>query len=427
MHKIVIIGLGYIGLPTAIMLANAGHSVVGVDVDDIKVEKINRGELHFPEPGLQTALTRAVENGKLKAQKIPSEADVFIICVPTPLLGEEGLGEEIFHNENLVPKPGLSYVKAAGEAIVPYLKAGNLVLLESTSPVGTTREFLAPILERSNLKAGRDFHLAYCPERVLPGRILDELTNNDRIVGGLTPLCAQKAQEIYRSFCKAGIFLSTPEVAEIVKLAENSYRDVNIAFANELAGICEAFKVSPLEVIHLANRHPRVEILSPGPGVGGHCIPIDPWFLVDSLPDQTRLLKAARLVNEKRPYLMVEKIESGLKKQGKALGEIACFGLTYKNDVDDIRESPAMKIAELLSRKGHKVRAYDPLVKPAQLKDTKIELSASPEDAVKDADLLALLVDHQEFKGLSPRNLKQLMRGKIIIDTRGIWLETEVD
>lgn len=426
MAKIVIVGLGYIGLPTATMLANAGHTVVGVEVDEEKIETINRGELNFPEPGLQNALQRAVEKGRLRAQKEPETADVFIICVPTPLLEEKEPGEEVFHDENLIPKPGLSYVEAAGRAVAPYLKPGNLVLLESTSPVGTTRNFLAPILEEFGLKAGKDFHLAYCPERVLPGKIVDELTKNDRIVGGITPLCARKAEEIYRSFCQAGIFLSTPEVAEIVKLAENSYRDVNIAFANELAGICEEFKVSPLEVIHLANRHPRVDILNPGPGVGGHCIPIDPWFLVDSLPGRTRLLKAARLVNEKRPHIIIKKIERALEEQGLAQGEIAVFGLTYKNDVDDIRESPAMKIAVMLSRKGNRVRAYDPLVKPQQVAKKPFEFCPTPEAAATNADILVLLVDHQEFKGLSPRHLKPLMRGKTIIDTRGIWPEAEI-
>ncbi|MCL5037137.1 MAG: nucleotide sugar dehydrogenase [Chloroflexi bacterium] len=404
MKKIVVMGMGYIGLPTAAVLANRGFEVLGVDIDKKKIEAIKSGTFEMNEPGLGEALSSAIKSGRLKVSARPEEADAFLICVPTPAVAK-GAGKV----------SDLSYVDNAAMAIAPFLKEGNLVVLESTVPPRTCRKFLIPILEGGGLKAGKDFHLAHCPERVLPGRILHEVVENDRVIGGLTPKCAKAAADLYGSFCEGTIFITDDITAELVKLVENSYRDVNIAFANELSLICREMHLDAREVIELANRHPRVNILNPGPGVGGHCIAVDPWFIVESDERNSKLIKTAREVNDSMPSNVVDEVEVALAASGYHPGNVACLGVAYKNDVEDTRESPALEIMFRLQKRGHNVRAHDPIVKECPF--DLMELEA----AVKGADLILLLVDHTVFKGLDLEYLTGLMRTPQVIDTRGIW------
>jgi len=402
MKKICVIGLGYIGLPTACILSSKGFKVVGVDVNQRLVDDLNQGKIDAPEPGLADLVNSAIKSGNFIAKMSPEKANALMICVPTPLTDDH--------------KADLTYVKNATESILPHLRKGNLVILESTVPPGTTKEILKPILEKSGLKIGNELYLAYCPERVLPGNILKELVENDRIIGGINSKSAESARKIYQSFVKGKIYLTDTTTAEMVKLVENSFRDVNIAFANELSRICDKFNLNVWKVIELANRHPRVNILRPGPGVGGHCIAIDPFFIVEKAPEEAKLIKTARSVNDSMPDYIVEKIERAVKEKKIKSPVIACLGITYKAGTGDLRGSPALKIVRRLREKGYTVRACDPYIK---------DFTESPlfplEEAVEGADCIVLLVDHKEFKEIDLDKFLKKMRNKIIIDTRRAW------
>lgn len=399
-ETICVLGLGYIGLPTASTFATHGLKVIGVDVNQRVVDVLQNGDVHIYEPGLRTIVQAAFRSGNLKVSDTPEPADAFIIAVPTPLVGD---GDK---------KAEMSYVISATEAIAPHLQIGNLVVLESTSPPRTTIDLVAPILEKSGLKAGIDFHLAYTPERVLPGQILRELIENTRVIGGLTPACAKAGQELYSAFVKGEILVTDATTAEMVKLMENTYRDVNIALANEFARLAERFGVDVWRAIELANYHPRVEILRAGPGVGGHCISVDPWFLVEAAPDLTLLIKQARQVNDGQPRRVVDRLDQltgGLN--GKT---IAALGLAYKPDVDDLRESPAVEVAALLAEAGAQVQTYEPFA----LEEGNV---SDLESALDGAEVVLLLVDHQQFRLLDPAKLAELMPGRLAFDTRGVW------
>lgn len=410
-QKIVVMGLGYIGLPTASMFATKGHAVVGVDINKSTVDTINSGNIHIVEPDLDILVRSAVNSGNLKASLLPEEADTFILAVPTPFLNGEKQNEKI---------PNLSFVDAAAKAIAPFLKEDNLVILESTSPVGTTErvrdiiEEIRPELFNSkpNTQNASLIHIAHCPERVLPGNILRELVDNDRIIGGINRASAEKAQELYKTFCSGAIFLTDSKTAELAKLVENSYRDVNIAFANELSLICDKLGINVWELIELSNRHPRVNILQPGPGVGGHCIAVDPWFVVSAAPEEAKLIRTAREVNDYKPHWVVEKVKA--KAERFKAPVIGCLGLAFKANIDDLRESPAMQITrELMVSEVGRVMACEPNVNSTFDEFPVYDL----EVLLKEADILLVLVDHAEFKEID----LELLKEKIVIDTRGVW------
>ncbi len=397
-EKLVLLGLGYIGLPTACTFANHGVKVIGVDVQETIVETLNSGKIHIHEPGLLSAMKKALSFNTLEISLQPQEADAFIIAVPTPFYDEK--------------KADLSYVKAAAQTVVPYLRKGNLVILESTSPPLTTQNVLVPILERSGLKAGTDFMVAYSPERVLPGKILTELVENARVIGGVNPESAQAGKELYSIIVKGEIITTDAVTAEMVKLMENTYRDINIAIANEFARLADRFGVNVWEAIDIANLHPRVEILRPGPGVGGHCISVDPWFLIEAAPDLTHLINAARIVNDSQPHFVIKDLEVLL---GTIKGKrISILGLAYKPDVDDLRESPAIEIARLLQQKGAYVCAFEPNNHNCLLDGIKIAITL--EDCIADGDLLLVLVAHKEFKRLTPTMLHNNTKARVIYD-----------
>ncbi|MEJ5240121.1 MAG: UDP-N-acetyl-D-mannosamine dehydrogenase [Anaerolineales bacterium] len=409
-----VLGLGYIGLPTASTFATHGLNVIGVDINAHVIETLRNGGIHLHEPGLRTLVEAAFKSGHLRVSQQPAEADAFIIAVPTPFL-DDRYGE---YEGRFYKMADLSAVKAASEAIVPYLRKGNLVVLESTSPPGTTEKVVAPILERSGLKAGVDFYLAYSPERVLPGQILRELIENARVIGGVTPESARAGRDLYATFVKGEIVLTDATTAEMVKLMENTYRDVNIAIANEFARLAERLGVNVWEAIALANRHPRVKILSPGPGVGGHCISVDPWFLVEAAPDLAQLIRTAREVNDGQPRFVVEKVRKAL---GGELRDrrIAALGLAYKPDVDDLRESPAIEVIHLLQREGARVKAFEPF-KP----DAHVEgVFAVPtlEQALAEAELILVLVRHTTFLQLEPQAIAAQTPARLIVDTVNAW------
>jgi len=417
--NICIVGLGYIGLPTASAFAAEGVNVLGVDLNEHAVDTINRGEIHIVEPGLRNMVGKAVAEGYLRASMKPEPADAFLIAVPTP-----------FKDEHL---PDLTYVEKAAESIAPVLKKGDLVVLESTSPVGTT-EMVAKRLSASRpdltfpqiCGEESDIRIAHCPERVLPGKILEELVNNDRIIGGMTKKCAEAAADLYKIFVKGECIVTNARTAEMCKLTENSFRDVNIAFANELSMICDKFGINVWELIRLANRHPRVNILQPGPGVGGHCIAVDPWFIVSQAPDEARLIRTAREVNDAKPEWVLAKVRKAVENVLRDNPEkkekdvtIACFGLAFKPDIDDIRESPAVAITKKIAEEHScSILAVEPylLKLPEKLQATELVDFAT---GVKRADISVLLVDHSQFKN------KSLGNG-IIIDTRGL-IEREVN
>ncbi|MBD3893569.1 UDP-N-acetyl-D-mannosamine dehydrogenase [Hydrogenophaga sp.] len=399
-QKIIVMGLGYIGLPTASMLATKGHQVLGVDVNETAVNIINSGRIHIVEPDLDILVRSAVNSGNLRAALLPEEGDTFILAVPTPFKEENG---------NL-KAPDLSYVQAATRAIAPFLREGNLVILESTSPVGTTEVVEQIILDLRPELAGK-VHCAHCPERVLPGQILRELVDNDRIIGGTSKAALAKARTLYKTFCNGAILETDSRTAELSKLVENSFRDVNIAFANELSLICDRLGVNVWETIALANRHPRVNILQPGPGVGGHCIAVDPWFIVSSAPAEARLIRTAREVNDAKPHWVLEKVRAKAQRFRDPI--IGCLGLTFKANIDDMRESPSMDIVQRLreSQIGT-VLACDPNVASDKVPFPLFELK----DVLKQADILLLLVDHTEFTEIDP----QMIKDKVVIDTKGV-------
>lgn len=411
--KICILGLGYIGLPTASTFATHGLKVLGVDVNPRVVETLSKGEIHIHEPGLNHVVKAAITSGNLTISQHPEEADVYLIAVPTPF-HQDKFGD--YHGRKY-KLADMSAVTSASEAIVPFLRKGNLVILESTSPPRTTIDLVAPILERSGLKAGTDFHLCYSPERVLPGQILRELIENARVIGGITPESAEAGRDLYKVFVKGEIIETDATTAEMVKLMENTTRDVNIAIANEFSRLAEKFGVDVWEAIRLANLHPRINILNPGPGVGGHCISVDPWFFVETAPELTPLIYNARKVNDEQPHFVVEKVRQVL---GKLSGKkIAALGLAYKPDVDDLRESPAVEVVHLLQAEGATVKAWEPFNAKANLKG--IEMTSSLQDTVKYADAILLLVKHTEFANLKPEILATNTKSRVVIDTVNAW------
>lgn len=403
-----VIGLGYIGLPTAAAFASRRKTVVGVDVNRAAVDTINRGGVHIVEPDLDMLVRAAVTQGHLRATQDVEPADAFLIAVPTPFSDGH--------------KPDLSYVEAASRAIAPVLKPGDLVVLESTSPVGTTEKIAAWLAEmRSDLtfpqQAGEqsDIRIAHCPERVLPGQVIRELVENDRVIGGMTRSCSEAAAELYRVFVRGECVLTDARTAEMCKLTENAYRDVNIAFANELSVICDHLDINVWELIRLANRHPRVDILQPGPGVGGHCIAVDPWFIVDSAPEHARLIRTARTVNDDKPHHVLDRIEHVARRFREPV--IACLGLAFKADIDDLRESPAVEIVHALAERAiGDVIAVEPNIDalPASLEGRAV--LANVAHALQRADIVVILVDHRQFKQIDPLWLQ----AKVVIDTRGV-------
>jgi UDP-N-acetyl-D-mannosaminuronic acid dehydrogenase len=403
MKKVCILGMGYIGLPTAVLFASHGMQVVGVDINPQIVETINSGGVHIQEVGLPELVRTAQVKGNLHINSQPQESDAFIITVPTPFYDDK--------------RADMRAVTAAAEAILPFLRRGNLVMLESTSPPLTTSGLVRPILERSGLTAGVDFYLAYSPERVLPGQILKELVENARVIGGVNLASAEAGRDLYSAFVKGEIILTDATTAELVKLMENTYRDVNIAIANEFSRLADRFGIDVWEAIRIANLHPRVRILNPGPGVGGHCISVDPWFLVEAAPDITPLIRTARQVNDAQPNYVVSLVQRALG--GLNHKRIAVLGLSYKPDVDDLRESPAIAVANLLAQAGAVVTAYEPY-KPAASFNS-FQTAACLEDALIDAQALVLLVGHRQFRALDPVDVARLLPGRILIDVVNGW------
>ncbi|MFX4233886.1 UDP-N-acetyl-D-mannosamine dehydrogenase [Aliarcobacter butzleri] len=381
--KICVVGLGYIGLPTAALLANRGYEVHGVDVVESTVDTINQGKIHIVEPELDTFVQSAVNSGKLKASLKPDFADVFIIAVPTP-----------FHDGFV---PNVDYVVSATKSIAPFIKPENIVILESTSPVGTT-ELVETTLKEQGLDISK-IYVAHCPERVLPGKIMKELVENDRIVGGLTPEATEKTVEFYNTFVSGEVLSTDARTAEMAKLTENSFRDTNIAFANELSMLCDKFDINVWELISLANRHPRVNILQPGAGVGGHCIAVDPWFIVHAGGQTAKMIRTAREVNTYKTEWAIEKIKNAAFKfesQNGRKAKIACMGLAFKPDIDDLRESPALYIARRLKAEGLEIFAVEPNIKSHK----EFEI-VDYKEAIKKADIVTFLVAHKEFKNLN--------------------------
>lgn len=410
--KIAVIGLGYIGLPTSALFALQGVTVLGVDTNPKVVDSLNKGEVHIVEPGLEEIVKDVVQSGHFKAYTNPQQASTYIIAVPTPF------------KEN--HQPDLSYVFSVATTISPLLKKGSLVILESTSPVGTTEKVSTLLSElRPDLsfphheRDNPDVNIAYCPERVLPGKALKELIENDRIIGGMTPACTHKATGLYKIFVKGACIPSEAKTAEMAKLTENAFRDVNIAFANELSLLCDKFDINVWELINLANHHPRVNILRPGPGVGGHCIAVDPWFLVWSCPEDTKMIRAAREVNDYKPKHIIKKVETlSLQLNHPA---VACFGLSFKADIDDLRESPAVEIVETLAKNhpAQKIFVVEPYV--SELPDTLKPFAnlhlVSSEEALKNAKIVLMLVNHKEFYTIPKSQLKK----HHVVDTQGVW------
>ena len=419
LKRISVIGLGYIGLPTAAMFASRKIEVVGVDVNPHTVDTINRGEVHIVEPDLDMVVRAVVKEGYLRATTTPEPAEAFLIAVPTPFKGA-------------IQDPDLGFVKAAAHAIAPVLQAGNIVILESTSPVGATEAMAVWLAEaRPDLSfpqtAGdhSDIRVAHCPERVLPGKVMQELITNHRVIGGMTSACSVRAASLYKTFVTGEcVITSSPRLAEMAKLTENSFRDVNIAFANELSVVCDKLDMDVWELISLANLHPRVNILQPGPGVGGHCIAVDPWFIVSSAPDEAKLIRTAREVNDAKPDWVIAKVNEAVfnylanhpKKKLEDVS-IGCFGLTFKADIDDLRESPALEILKRIAV-GHPgpVLAVEPNIKALPKEVASAATLVSQEHACENCDIIVLLVDHKSFKSTDMcfRAMAQ------VIDTKGI-------
>lgn len=413
---ICVIGLGYIGLPTAATFAAHGVKVTGVDVNPHAVDMINQGKVHIVEPDLDALVRDVVARQKLSAQLTPVAADAYIVAVPTPF------------KENY--EPDLKYIEAAAKAIAPHLSQGNLVILESTSPVGATEQMAAWLSEaRPDLtfpqQAGEqaDILIAHCPERVLPGKVLQELISNDRIVGGMTPRCSQASIDLYKVFVKGDCIETNARTAEMCKLTENSFRDVNIAFANELSIICDRLDINVWELIQLANRHPRVNILQPGPGVGGHCIAVDPWFIVSKTPEQARLIRTAREVNDSKPEWVIDQVKIKIAEFLQANPEktikdvtVACYGLAFKPDIDDLRESPALEITKKLAEQNINILAIEPNIENLPL-SLPLNMKLINVDERDIADIHLILVDHKEFKKINFHLYKS------IIDTKGLCVK----
>ena len=412
-NHICVIGLGYIGLPTAATFAAHGIKVTGVDVNQHAVDMINQGKVHIVEPDLDALVKEVVEKGMLSAQTTPVEADAYIVAVPTP-----------FKNNH---EPDLKYIESASKALAPFLSKGNLVILESTSPVGATEQMAEWLSDaRTDLSFPQqvndkaDILIAHCPERVLPGKVLQELISNDRIIGGITPICSQAAIELYKIFVQANCIETNARTAEMCKLTENSFRDVNIAFANELSIICDKLDINVWELISLANRHPRVNILQPGPGVGGHCIAVDPWFIVSKTPEQAHLIRTAREVNDNKPEWVLDQVKIKIADFLQANPErtikditIACYGLAFKPNIDDLRESPALSITQKLAEQGFNIMAIEPNIQalPTYL-PSNVKLGNLTD--VHNVDIHLILVDHKEF--ISLKNLNTCYT----VDTKGI-------
>lgn len=415
--RISVVGLGYIGLPTAAMFASRKIEVIGVDINPLAVETINRGKIHIVEPELDMLVHAAVKEGYLRATFTAEPAQAFLIAVPTPFKGSH--------------EPDLSHIHSAAKIISPVLAKGNLVILESTSPVGATEQLVQWLSELrpdltfpQDVGADADINIAYCPERVLPGHVVRELVENDRVIGGMTPRCSERSIELYRAFVKGECMVTNARTAEMTKLTENAARDVSIAFANELSLICDRLDIDVWELIALANRHPRVNILNPGPGVGGHCIAVDPWFIVSSAPEEAKLIHTARVINDGKPDWVVSKVREEVanvflenSKCEATEVNIVYLGLAFKADIDDLRESPALQIAKILANTlpcNHLVVEPNINDLPPSLVD-KAKL-ISVEEAISDADVIVILVDHAQFKNLDPVKFA----GKRVVDTRGL-------
>lgn len=401
--KLCVMGLGYIGLPTAVMFANHGVRVHGVDINEKAVNMIQNKQLHIEETHLQERLEKAIDEGFFTVSTEPVEADVFIVAVPSPI--------------NPDKTANTNYIKQATASIVPYLKKGALVILESTVPPKTVENVMLPELRKSNLTLGEDLFVAHSPERVIPGRIFEELTNNDRIVGGIDQKSAEMTKELYEVFVKGTIHLTDATTAELVKVMENTYRDVNIAFANELAKIGDTLDVNIWEAIKFANFHPRVNIHTPGPGVGGHCIAVDPWFVVELAPELSNLVKLSRDTNDSMPAYVAKRTKDLLAEKTK----VALLGLSFKGDVDDLRGSPAITVIEEMQKLGLEVASFDPYIKEIEHPTQKLSL----EETLKDADIVVVVTDHTEFKQLQPEAIAPLLANKIIFDTKNILTETD--
>nr|WP_298164602.1 UDP-N-acetyl-D-mannosamine dehydrogenase [uncultured Pseudomonas sp.] len=419
-ETISVVGLGYIGLPTAAVFASRKKKVIGVDVNKKAIDIINRGEIHIVEPDLDMVVHAAVTEGFLRATTTPEPADAFLIAVPTPFKGDH--------------EPDLGYIESASKAIASVLKKGDLVILESTSPVGATEQMATWLADaRPDLSFPQthgedsDIRIAHCPERVLPGHVLRELVQNDRVIGGMTAKCSEAAVKLYKTFVEGECVITNARTAEMCKLTENSFRDVNIAFANELSIICDKLDINVWELIRLANRHPRVNILQPGPGVGGHCIAVDPWFIVSNTPEEAKLIRVARDVNDGKPLWVNDKVKLAVAEflqenpEKTALDvTIACFGLAFKPDIDDLRESPALAISQKIAATHPGcVLAVEPNIEelPAKLSGERLVLKTL-DQALAESDIFVLLVDHKVFKDVPVT----AFRGRKIVDTRGIWL-----
>ena len=396
--KLTTIGLGYIGLPTSIMFSKYGAEVIGVDINQKAVDSLNNGQIHIEEPGLQEAYEEVLKNGKFKATTIPEKADCFIIAVPTP------------NNADQFKSCDITMVMNAVQSILPLIEKGNTIIIESTIAPRTMDDFVKPLVESKGFTIGEDIFLVHCPERVLPGQIMHELIYNNRIIGGVTPACIEAGKKIYGTFVKGEMIETDAKTAEMSKLMENTYRDVNIALANELAKICNTLDINALDVIEMANKHPRVNLHTPGPGVGGHCLAVDPYFIIAKDPINSQLIQNARSINNGMPHYVVNTVKDMLSKvEGN---KITIFGLTYKGDVDDIRESPAFDIYEMLKAERLEVVAYDPHV-------NKDFIEKDLTKAVSESNLVLILSDHSEFKNISDDDLSG-MKNKIIFDTKNV-------
>lgn len=397
--KICVIGQGYIGLPTAILLAKNNFEVLGVDINEKIISNLNKGIPHIEEPGIDIELKSVIEKGNYSASLIPMTSDAFIITVPTPYIKED-------------KSCNLNYVISACESIIPYIKKGNKIIIESTISPLSMDNIIKPLFEDQGYEIGEDLFLAHCPERVLPGNIFHELVYNNRIIGGITPNCNNEIEKIYGCFVKGKIIKTEAKTAELSKCMENTFRDVNIALANELVKICTKIGINALEVISLANKHPRVNIHAPGPGVGGHCLAIDPYFIIEKAPDESKIISLARNTNTSMPDFVVENVGKILKKYNENNCKIAILGVAYKGNIDDDRESPAYDIIEKLKSKNFDVDIYDPHVK--KYCDKKII------EVIENSSLILILTDHDEFKSLNYCDIKKIMKKQIIFDTKNI-------